>query len=343
VSRTCLPGLRLSKVERELLVTAAPVRLGSAAYAPKPMNSLSGQRVLVTGGSGFIGERLCQRALEQGATVHAVSRRRRTSDRVRWERADLTDHDATQDLLRRLRPDVVLHLASEVSGRRDRDLVLPMMQANLVTAVSVMLACADAGCSRLVLAGSMEEPDLGDAQAVAQSPYAVAKWAVVAYARLFRVLYELPVVHLRVFMVYGPGQRDLRKLVPYVTVSLLRGVAPELTSGRRAVDWIYVDDVVDAFLTAAAASGIDGASLDIGSGELVTVRAVVLRLRDLVGGEAQPDFGAIADRELERVRVAERASAAEALGWRPSTPLEEGLQRTVEFYRAHLNGLPSLD
>ena len=94
---------------------------------------------------------------------------------MRWERADRADHAAARDLLRRLRPDVVIHLASEVSGGRDRDLVLPMLEANLVTAVNVMLACADAGCGRLVLAGSMEEPDLGDAEAVAQSPYAVAK------------------------------------------------------------------------------------------------------------------------------------------------------------------------
>jgi UDP-glucose 4-epimerase len=309
---------------------------------PNPMDSLSGQRLLVTGGSGFIGERLCRRALEQGAIVHAVSRRRRTSDGVRWERADLTDHAATQDVLRRLRPDVVLHLASEVSGGRDLDLVLPMLQANLVTAVQVMLASADVGCRRLVLAGSMEEPDLGDAQAVAQSPYAAAKWAALAYARSFKALYELPVVHLRVFMVYGPGQRDLRKLVPYVTVSLLRGVAPKLTSGTRAVDWIYVDDVVDAFLNAAVAPGIEGASLDIGSGELVAVRALALRLRDLVGGEAEPAFGAIADRALERVRAADPTRAAEAMGWRPHTPLDDGVERTVDFYRSHLDDLPPI-
>jgi nucleoside-diphosphate-sugar epimerase len=306
-----------------------------------PMQSLSGVRLLVTGGSGFIGTPLCRRAVEQGASVHAVSRRPRTSsDGVRWEAADLTEDAAVQGLVRRLRPDVVLHLASEVSGARERDLVLPMLRANLLAAVNLMVACADAGCRRLVLAGSMEEPERGDPEAVAQSPYAVSKWAVLAYARFFHALYGLPIVHLRVFMVYGPGQRDLRKLVPYTTVSLLRGRSPKLTSGTRAVDWIYVDDVVDAFLRAAVAPGIEGASLDIGSGELVTSRALVMRLRDLVGGDVEPTFGAIADRELERVRVADPTSATEAMGWRPRTSLDEGLGRTVEFYRSHLDRLP---
>ena len=89
-----------------------------------------------------------------------------------------------------------------------------MLRANLLAAVNVMLACAEVGCSRVVLAGSMEEPDVDDPDPVAQSPYAVAKWGALAYARHLHALHELPVVHLRVFMVYGPGQLDLRKLGP---------------------------------------------------------------------------------------------------------------------------------
>jgi UDP-glucose 4-epimerase len=308
-----------------------------------PTNSLSGRRLLVTGASGFIGARLCRRACDEGAIVHALSRRpQEEAGEVRWELGDLTDDATARDIVRRVRPDVVIHLASEVSGGRDLDLVLPMLQANLVAAVNVMLASAEAGCSRVVLAGSMEEPDMGDPGAVAQSPYAVAKWGALAYARHLHALHDLPVVHLRVFMVYGPGQLDLRKLVPYVTVSLLRGEPPKLTSGARAVDWIYVDDVVDAFLRAAVAPGLEGRSLDIGSGELVTARALVGRLHELVGGDVEPAFGAIADRPLERVRAADPAGAADEMGWQPQTPLDEGLAQTIAFYRSNLDRLPQL-
>lgn len=300
-------------------------------------------RLLVTGASGFIGDRLCQRAVEEGAIVHAVSRGPLPGDSggVRWERADLSDHPATRALFRRIRPDVVLHLASEVAGARDRSLVVPMLHANAVAAVNVMDAAADVQCRRVVLAGSMEEPDPSDPDAVPQSPYAMAKSAAWGYARMFRALYGLPVVHLRIFMVYGPGQRDLRKLVPYVTDSLLRGRAPELTSGTREVDWIYVDDVVDAFLTAAVAEGVDGASLDIGSGELVTGRDLVARLCALIGGDVEPIFGARPDRPLERIRVADPRSAARMMAWRPRVPLDEGLRRTVEFYSSRFDRLPA--
>jgi UDP-glucose 4-epimerase len=311
--------------------------------AVDPIKALSGQRLLVTGASGFIGARLCRRAAEAGAVVHALSRRPQSAaGEVRWERGDLTDDAAARDLVRRVRPDVVLHLASEVAGGRELGLVLPMLRANLLAAVNVMVACAEVGCSRVVLAGSMEEPDLGDPEAVAQSPYAVAKWGALAYARHLHALHDLPVVHLRAFMVYGPGQLDLRKLVPYVTVSLLRGEAPQLTSGAREIDWIYVDDVVDAFLRAAVAPGVAGKSLDVGRGELVTARALVIRLRELVGGDVEPAFGALPDRRLERVRAADPAVAAEAIGWDPQTPLDEGLARTVAYYRANLDRLPPL-
>jgi UDP-glucose 4-epimerase len=307
------------------------------------LTSLTGRRLLVTGASGFIGARLCRRAVEEGAVVHAVSRApQKDGEGVRWERADLTEEAAVRDLVRRVEPDHVLHLASEVSGGRDLHLVLPMLRANLLATVNLMVACAGAGGPRVVLAGSMEEPDMGDPDAVAQSPYAVAKWGSLGYARHFHALHDLPVVHLRVFMVYGPGQLDLRKLVPYVTVSLLRGEAPKLTSGARAVDWIYVDDVVDAFLRAAVAPGAEGRSLDVGSGDLVTARVLVERLHDLVGGDAAPAFGAIPDRRLERVRAADPAPTAEALGWRPRMPLADGLASTVDFYRSNLDRLPPL-
>jgi UDP-glucose 4-epimerase len=321
----------------------SPFRARPSKMVPDPLNALHGRCLLVTGASGFIGARLCQRALEAGATVHAVSRGPQDENGgVRWERTDLTEETAVRDLVRRVQPDVVLHLASEVGGGRDVQLVLPMLRANLLAAVNLMAACAEAGSPHVVLAGSMEEPDMGDPHAVAQSPYAVAKWGALAYARHFQALHELPVVHLRVFMVYGPGQLDLRKLVPYVTVSLLRGEAPQLTSGERAVDWVYVDDVVDAFLRAAVTPGAAGRSLDVGSGELVTARALVERLHEVVGSDVAPAFGAIPDRRLERVRVADPAPAAEALEWRPRTALTEGLAQTVAFYRSTTARLSSV-
>src|SRR3954469_17316757 len=104
-----------------------------------PVTSLSGRRLLVTGATGFIGARLCRRAVDAGAIVHAVSRSPSAEvDGMRWERGDLTDEAVVRDLVHRIEPELVLHLASEVSGDRDLRLVLPMLRANLLAAVNLM-------------------------------------------------------------------------------------------------------------------------------------------------------------------------------------------------------------
>jgi UDP-glucose 4-epimerase len=296
---------------------------------------LTRRRALVTGATGFIGSALCRRLVASGTAVHGVSRvSRSTGDGIRWWQADLSEAGAANRIVRQARPDVVFHLASHVSGDRGLGAVAPTLRDNLVTTVNLLTAAAEAGETRVVLAGSMEEPDRDDP--APSSPYAAAKTAASAYARLFDQLYGLPVVNLRVFMVYGPGQQDGTKLVPYVISSLLRGEGPRLSSGRREVDWVYVDDVVAAFVAAGEAEKAPGSTLDIGSGELVSIRSLVEQIAALVGGDVRPVFGALPDRPGERPRDAEVEPSRKTIGWEPSTPLDVGLARTVEWFRARV-------
>jgi nucleoside-diphosphate-sugar epimerase len=186
--------------------------------------------------------------------------------------------------------------------------------------------------TRVVTAGSLEEPREGEA---ASSPYALSKAATAAYGRLFHQLYETRVVHLRVFMVFGPGQAAVAKLVPYVTLALLKGEPALLASGQRRVDWIYVDDVASAFLAAGSAGPeADGRSFDVGSGELTPVRNVAEKIAAIVGG-GDLRFGVRPERPNEQERVADPEPTAATLGWRATTPLSDGLRETVEWYRAY--------
>lgn len=290
-------------------------------------------RALVTGASGFVGSHLCRRLAEEGIEVHGVSRFGRRVRGVRWWRADLTDAEAATAVVERVRADHVFHLASEVSGSRSLDAVRPTFRRNLEAAVNVMVASARVGCSSLVLAGSMEEPDPGTGDETPVSPYAAAKYAAGSYGRMLHALHGLPVVNVRMFMVYGPGQLDRTKLVPYTITSLLRAERPRLSSGTREVDWVFVEDVVEALLCAAGDAGLAGRSLDAGTGRLVSVRTVVEEIAERVGAPVEIVFGEIPERPHERVRVADTGAFALA-GWRARTSLEEGLDATVAWYRA---------
>jgi UDP-glucose 4-epimerase len=289
--------------------------------------------VLVTGASGFIGSHLARRLTELGARVHAVSRRPQFgSAGSDWHVTDLTDVDRCVELIGAVAPDVVFHLSSGATGARDVDLVVPLMAANQASAVNLLTATAKtAPTARVVFAGSLEEPHQGD-DPTPRSPYAAAKWAATAYARMFYSLWDVRVSVLRISMAYGPDQPDVTKLVPYVTLALLRGSQPQLSSGARLVDWVYVDDVIDALVRTAETEATIGQVFDICSGQPVSIRDTVELLSLVMGSAARPHFGAIADRPMDQQRRGDPGPASELMDWRATTPLEDGLRKTVDWY-----------
>jgi UDP-glucose 4-epimerase len=303
------------------------------------LSSLSEKKVLVTGASGFIGGLLCSKLVAMGCDVHAASRYRRASgsDPIRWSQLDMIDAKKVETLVTKVKPDIIYHLASLVTGTRDPNFVIPILQNNLLTTVHLLHAANKTGCDRFLSVGSMEEPDPSDPLMIPGSPYAAAKWASSAYGRMYHTLYHLPIVLLRVFMVYGEGQKDPDKLIPYVIRSLLRGEAPKVSSGKRRVDWIYVEDAVDGLLAAAEAKHVEGRTIDIGSGTLRSIRNVVEYLVEITQATRKPMYGALEDRPLEPLRVADADGAESLLGWRARTALEEGLVKTVAWYRQMAN------
>jgi nucleoside-diphosphate-sugar epimerase len=302
------------------------------------------QKVLVTGASGFIGSHLCRRLIADQSEVHAVYRTQAPTQQsqIQWWQADVSDFGAVRTLFRNIRPDVIYHLASHVKGAPNLEHVLPTFHSNLQSTVNLLTLAAETGCRRIVLTGSLAEPDPHNGEFFPSAPYAAAKWASSGYARMFHALYQLPVVIARVFMVYGPAQKDLTKLIPYVTLSLLRGETPKITSGGRLVDWIYVSDVVDGFVALGQTPGIEGATLDLGSGELVSIREIVQQLAGVVDPKSGVEFGALPDRPLEPTRLANPAETSARIGWKPQVSLREGLERTVDWYRTAMGHPPEM-
>jgi len=297
-------------------------------------------RYLVTGASGFIGRAVCSRLLELGAIVHGTSRREVSFASPNWShsQADLVDGGAVDALLERTRPEFVLHLASCVTGRREIEWVRETLAGNLVSAVNVMVAAQKNGVEKCVLAGSLEEPAAGDMLPVPASPYAASKWSAAGYGRMMHALYGLRLAVARIFMVYGPGQDDLKKLVPYVCLCAARGEAPKLMSGERPVDWIHVDDVAAGLIRTAHAGPVDGTYVDLGSGELVTTGEVAQRICEAAGTGVAPELGAVPDRPMEQVRVADAALTRAQLDWSAAIDLQQGLAATYAWYRQSATG-----
>ena len=294
---------------------------------------LAGARTLVTGAGGFLGAHVCRRLHEAGAEIRGVSRSRRTTpDFIRWSADDLTDLTAVRRLFDAAQPQFVFHLSGAVTAATAIDLVEPTFRSLLTSTINILVAAAEFGRPRVIFAASLEEPQ--ELDGVPASPYAAAKAAAGAYGRMFTELYQVPVVGVRPFMTYGPAQ-PRGKILPQVILSLLEGRAPRLGSGRRQVDWIYIDDVVQGMMMAAVQPGIEGQTFDLGSGTLVTIREAVETIARIMQPPVEPLFGALPDRPFEITRVADVERTRRLLGWAATTSLEEGLTRTIDWYRSH--------
>jgi len=299
------------------------------------LDELAGRSVLVTGGSGFIGANLCTALADAGARVTAVSRRppAREAPGVSWRTLDLTETGALKALLEDTSPEFIFHLAGYVTGARGIEHVLPALEANCTMAVNLMVAAAALPGVRVVLANSLEEPSPDETDAPPVSPYAAAKLASTAYARMFHSLYGLHATPVRISMGYGPRQMDYRKLVPYAVGCALTGEAPRFSSGARVCDWIYADDIVEGLVATALSDRAAGEVVDIASGKMASVADVVRRVFD-VAGAPPPAFGAEPDRPLERLRMPDVERAFALTGWRAQFDLDQGVRRTVDWYRA---------
>jgi len=289
-------------------------------------------RALVTGATGFLGTHLCRELVLRGMTVQAVCRPDSGVLLRGVERfvCDLLDPGALAQVLRRARPDYVFHLAGFTSAARELNAVLPSFHTNLASTVNLLTAVAEVGCKRLVLAGSLEESAI--AFSSPSSPYAASKWAASTYARMFWQLFQTPVTVARIFMVYGPGQRDVSKLIPYTILKLLQRGDLQFSSGLREVDWVFVEDVARGLVSLSQAQNVNGESLDLGTGLLTSVRDVVERLVQSIDPSARPVFGALQERPAEQICHADLVRTEALSGWKPTVRLDEGLRRTVDHY-----------
>jgi nucleoside-diphosphate-sugar epimerase len=294
------------------------------------------RHVLVTGASGFLGGNLCNRLLAAGATVHAASRAIRASSRprLRWWPCDLSSLEAVRALMTQIRPDVVYHLSGLVNRAPELDFVIPTFSSLLQSTINILTVGTELNCRRMIVTGSLTEPE---DNLPPSSPYAAEKWACGAYARMFHELFRAPVVVLRLFMVYGPGQAETR-LVPSVILSLLRGQTPKVSSGRWQTDWVYVDDIITGFMAAAFHPNVEGCTIDLGTGIQHSIRDVVHAVLTSMDSAIEPAFGALPDRTVPSPRHADTNYAWEKLGWKAATPLEAGIANTVSWFRNQVAG-----
>lgn len=300
-------------------------------------------RFLVTGGAGFLGRALANRLVAGGHAVHVLDDLSNgdanyLDPRVVFTQGDVDNIPLLWSLLHDV--DCVYHLAARVSVPQSVLYPREYERVNVGGTVSLMEAMRDTGIGRVILTSSGAIYGAQPRQPVREtdvphpdSPYAVSKWSAEQYIHTIGALWGLETVALRVFNAYGPGQSlpvSHAPVVPrFLHQALTGGSIMIFGDGRQTRDYVFVDDVVDALVRAATATGINRAVINIGSGQETSVADLVEYVARATGRRVNvirnPEKGGGVPRLAADVSCAE-----DLLGFRPAIDLAEGLRLTLE-------------
>ncbi|MGN6473300.1 MAG: NAD-dependent epimerase/dehydratase family protein [Mycobacteriales bacterium] len=312
---------------------------------------LGGKRVLVTGASGFIGSHLTRRLVADGAEVHALTstvssvypaRLLDIRDSIRLHEASLDDRGAMELVAGEVRPEYVFHLGAYTHVGKSWNRVDECIQVNIQGTVNLLMAVERHGFTRFIntgtseIYGDIEVPFREDATVHPVSPYSVSKHAAEEYCRLFADARSLPVVRVRPFNAFGPMQSPDR-VIPEIISRAVQKQPLKMTQGMQTREFNYVEDLADGFVALATAPGIDGDLFNLGCGREVSMREVATTILRLMGDPITPEFGALPERPIEIYRMhADVTKTRDRVGWTSKVSLEEGLQRTIDWYREAL-------
>lgn len=314
-------------------------------------NASSLERVAITGGTGFIGSHLVRALAAKDCTPVLLCRANRQSsalplpDRsVDWIPIDLADDESLSAGLNRARPEVLFHLAGTRGRETPNRPMSALAETNVRDTVRVLEAAQLAGVRRILIMGSAEEygaqaaPLREDLPLLPASPYGISKAAATLFARSMHKTTACPVVVIRPFSVYGPGQPSYMFVADAISCAV-RGTPFRMSHGNQKRDLIYVTDVIEALLKAALAPGIEGRAINVGTGQAHRLRDVAALIWQLTGSQAPLDIGAlpVALDDQSETR-ADTSLAREALGWEAKVSLEEGLPATIEYEKWAVGG-----
>jgi len=338
------------------------------------MSFWSGRPILITGGAGFCGAHLCEHLLPRGADIHVLDRvlppdsylrLAGLHEKVHFIHGDILDAGQLNLLMERFEIDTVFHLAAQpivaISNTRPAETAA----INITGTYNLLEAVRTSRCAkRLVFASSgayygavntvtaihEDAPPL-----VAGNIYAPTKVAADLAVRCYAKIYGMQTATCRWMNTYGPGDTNFSRIVPATLRRLMRGEAPLIdgTDGSNVLEMLHVHDMIEAYLAVAERltpdyeenERIRGEAFNCGGGKPITLREVVMsitRAWNAVTGDSVPEAPVMTGPHVKSVKYLDIAKADELLGWRPRIALGEGLQETIEWFRAHRGAIAGL-
>jgi nucleoside-diphosphate-sugar epimerase len=310
-------------------------------------------KIFITGGTGFVGSHLVRRSVQDGHEVHVLlrpsSRTWRIDDvlsRVKKHVADLADHEVLKKIMTEVRPDGIFHLATHnIYGAQntqgsDNDII----KTNFLGTVNLLQAAENIPYSCFVNTGSPAEygvrrepiPMKETDSCEPVHSYGATKCAATIFGHYFAKTRKKPIVTLRLFLPYGPFS-DAKRLIPHAILSALQNRALNLGSAKTARDYVYIDDVIDAYMACLTkAQKHEGEIFNIGGGRQYTLEDTARIILEKMGASIPVSWNTKPAAEWDsEFYEADITKAKEMLGWQPKYTFEEGIEKTIAWFREH--------
>ena len=311
---------------------------------------MKNKRILVTGGAGFIGSHITKRLVNMGASVSVVVKYKSVIDNIRlsavWDDIVVIEADLRNiDSMRQFKDkgyDIIFHLAAYNHVGDSFLHVNEALMSNVIATANLLEFAPEYG--RFIYTSTSEiygcqdsVPFHEDLTPSPISPYAIGKYAGELYARMKLHQTKRQIVCIRPFNVFGPYQSD-RAIIPELIIKSLRNEPVETTEGNQSREFNYIDNIVDAFIATAQMDPPPKEVINIGSQEEATIRDLVKKIHKLSGSKSELRIGSLPYRPTEIWKMCSDNTRAERiLGWKPKVSFDEGLKRTIEWFRRYLD------
>jgi len=312
---------------------------------------IKSNKVLVTGATGFVGANLVKRLVTTGYDVHILTRK--TSNKWRLDDVlprlvehivDLTEEEKLKELIKEIRPDIIFHLATEgIYGGQH----LPeekLIETNFLGTINLINACNDVDYKCFINTGSsseygpkkdaMKETDICEPVTV----YGITKCAATLYGNLIAKRDSKPIICFRLFSPFGPYD-DKSRLMTYAITNALQNNNLNLANPLAVRDYIFVEDVLDLYIKSTdKAYELKGEVFNVGSGMQTDIAYVVNKIIELTNSKSKIKWGAVQPRSFDTEKwEANIEKVSKYFNWQPKHSLEEGLKKTILWFRNNLS------
>jgi nucleoside-diphosphate-sugar epimerase len=308
------------------------------------------RKILITGGTGFIGSNFVYKFLELGDEINLIVRPKSNfwriesiKNKLKLHKIDLSNAEELERFISNLKPEIILHFATYGAYQGRQQDIKATIDTNLLGTINLVNACSKTDFECFINTGSsseygiknkpMKETDLLEPDNL----YGITKAAATMYCQYMAKKHNLPIVTFRLFSVYGYFE-EKKRLIPTIIKSCLENKKLKLSSANSVRDFIFIEDIIDAYLKAINnIQKIQGEIFNLGTGKQTEIAQVVKLVKEITQSKVKPEYNQIKSVQIEpKTWVADTSKTKKLLNWHSKYNLKNGLERDIDWFKKNI-------